>query len=96
MYIQINKYTVLPILLALGLMIAIIAKVAVDGMWEKNLGELALGILGGFTFLFTDTVVELLERDRPHEEWFQEPNTWVKVAGGLSLVGSALLIFEMI
>lgn len=96
MYIQINKYTVLPILLALGLMIAIVAKVAVDGSWEKNLEELALGFLGGLTFLFTDTVVELLERDRPHEEWFQEPNTWVKVVGGLSLLGSALLIFEVI
>ncbi|MFK7788196.1 MAG: hypothetical protein AB8C95_01715 [Phycisphaeraceae bacterium] len=96
MHIQINKYTVLPILLALGLMVAIVTKVAVDGTWEKNLGELALGILGGLTFLFTDTVVELLERDRPHEEWFQEPNTWVKVAGGLSLLGSALLIFEVI
>lgn len=96
MYLQINKYTVLPILMALGLMVAIVVKVAVDGAWEKNLEELALGIFGGSTFLFTDTVVELLERDRPHEEWFQEPNTWVKACGGLSLVASALLIFGMV
>ena len=96
MYLIVNKHTVLPILLALGLMVAIIAKVAVDGTWEKNFVELAVGIFGGFTFLFTDTVVELLERDRPHEEWFQEPNTWVKVIGGLSLLASALLIFGVI
>ena len=96
MHIQINKYTILPILLVLGMMIAIITKVAVDGSWEKNLELLALGFLGGLTFLFTDTVVELIERDRPHEEWFQEPNTWVKVGGGLSLLAGTLLIFEVI
>lgn len=96
MHLQINKYTVLPILITLVLMIAIVAKVAVDGTWWDNLPALALGLGGGFTFLFTDTVVELLERERPHEEWFQEPNTWVKVAGGLSVLGSALLIFEVV
>lgn len=96
MYLTVNKYTVLPILMAIGLMVAIAVKVAVDGTWEKHLGELAVGLIGGFTFLFTDTVVELLERDRPHEEWFQEPNTWVKVVGGLSLLGSALLIFGVL
>jgi hypothetical protein len=96
MYIQINKYTIVPILLALILMIAIVAKVALDGTWEDDLQPLAIGFLGGLTFLFTDTVVELLERDRPHEEWFQEPNTWVKVGGGLSLIASALFIFGVL
>ena len=96
MYIQINKHTILPILLALSLMITIVIKVAIDSSWGKNLETLALGFLGGLTFLFTDTVLELLERDRPHEEWFQEPNTWVKVGGGLSLLAATLLIFEVI
>lgn len=96
MHIQINKYTALPILVAIGLMVAIVVKVTIDGTWWDNLPGLALGLGGGLTFLFTDTVVELLEHERPHEEWFQAPNTWVKVAGGLSVVGGALLVFGVV
>ena len=96
MYLQINKYTILPILLAIVLLAACITKVAIDGAWEDRLGELIVAVLGFITFLFTDTVVELLERERPHEEWFQEPNTWVKVVAGLSLVAATLLIFDVL
>ncbi|MEM6507066.1 MAG: hypothetical protein AAF711_16630 [Planctomycetota bacterium] len=96
MYLQINKHTILPILIAIGLMVAIVVKVAVDGTWCDNIPGLALGLGGGFTFLFTDTVAETFERERPHEEWFQESNTWVKVAGGLSVVSGALLVFGVV
>jgi purine-cytosine permease-like protein len=96
MHLQINKFTIVPILLAIGLLVASFVKVAVDGTWEKHLEELIVVVLGFVTFLFTDTVVELMERDRPHEEWFQEPNTWVKVTAGLSLLAATLLIFGVV
>ena len=96
MYLQINKYTIVPILLAIALLAACFWKVAIDGAWEKHLIELIVALLGFLTFLFTDTVVELLERDRPHEEWFQEPNTWAKVGGGLSLLAATLLIYGVL
>lgn len=96
MHIEINKWTVGPILAAIALLIACFWKVAVEGSWEKNLESLAIATLGALTFLFTDTVIELLEDDKPHAEWFQEPNTWVKVGGGVSLLVCTLLIFGVV
>lgn len=96
MHLLINKWTIGPILATLVLMAACLIKVASEGTWVKNLETLAFAMLGGLTFLFTDTVVELLEQDKPHAEWFQEPNTWVKVAGGLTLLASTLKLYGVV
>lgn len=96
MHLLINKWTIGPIFASIGLMAACLIKVASEGTWVEHLETLAVAMLGGLTFLFTDTVVELLEDDKPHAEWFQEPNTWIKVAGGLTLLVCTLKLYGVV
>lgn len=91
----INKWNIGPYLFAIGLTIAMIVRVARDGTWEEHLESLAIGLLGALTFVFTDTVVEFLEDDKPHQEWFQQPNHYAKAAGGIALLYSASKIFGL-
>lgn len=96
MYLEINKWTIGPILATIALLAACFVKVANEGSWVDNLETLAVALLSALTFLFTDTVVEFLEDDKPHAEWFQEPTTWVKVTAGLSLVACTLILYDVV
>jgi len=92
----INKWTVVPYLAAIALLVATFVRVAKNASWFDHFIYLGLAMFGTVTFLFTDAVVELIEDDKPHQEWFQRPNYYAKAGGAIGLLYGAGKVFGVI
>lgn len=93
----INKWNILPLLIALGLLIASFSNAAINSSWDQNLYELIF-VFGGFmAFVFSDTFAEYTS----HYGWtrdqiLQNPVWYVKICGAILLLVYSNMILGII
>ena len=93
----INARNILPLLIALGLLIASFVVVIQDASWEKHAYELAFVFAGFVMFVFSDTFAEYTSRyGWTRDQILQSPSWYVKICGAISLLVSANIILEII
>lgn len=93
----INKWNVLPLLIALGLLIGSFVKVAVHGTWTAHLYELAFVLAGFCAFCFSEQFAAFTGNyGWTREQWYQDPDWAVKLAGGITLLVCSNMILDLI
>ena len=93
----INKWNLIPLVVALGLVIAAFTKVAIDGSWSTYPYELLM-VFGGFVaFVFSDVFSDFTgDYGWTRQQWRQDPVWYVRLCGGLMLVMSANRILGVV
>ena len=93
----INKWNILPLLIALGLLIASFASAAINNSWGQYVYELIF-VFGGFmAFAFSETFADYTS----HYGWtrdqiLQNPTWYVKICGAILLLIYANTILGII
>ncbi|MEM1355469.1 MAG: hypothetical protein AAGC44_08815 [Planctomycetota bacterium] len=96
MTLLINKWTIGPILLSVGLMIASFVTVAIHASWAEHLEALVFVVLGGLTVLFTDEMIEHLKEYGIGGVWLAECPKYAKIGGLMTVLISSNVILDIV